>query len=723
MRFVAMWSAVALCVAACGGSGPAGEGGAAAQGTQGLTAQGREQALAEDVWTAVAREGQVFTVAGTQTIRYGADSRWVQRTVTSSGSCTNEFFGSDPAFLTVKGCELLGTAPAPASATDVWTLIAAEGAAFSVTGTLTVRYGLGSNWVQRSVANSGSCSNEFFGSDPMFLSVKRCEVLSQAAPPTPTPTPTPPPTPAGGFAPNTANDGSPLGTNLAGLTYFATQVPFIDIFKTSSPWISGSKAVWDDGRALDVGADGWLRSLQPGQVARTLMLRGSGVYPTGKYIVLHEGAGSMEYVFGWRKIAAESRQGRDVVEATDSAGNFGIYISNVAPGNPLRNIRVIMPGGICGNDPFVHAPAASACPGNYRSFEDVYSSLIFYPVFLERTRKYKALRYMDWMETNLLNQNGTWADRPLLSDARYFGQGGAPLEVMVELANRLNASPWFNMPHRADDDYVRNFAQIVRDRLAPGLKAHIEYSNETWNDSFPVHAYAAQQAAAQGIYLFDNYTSSGRFHARRATQMFDIWSSVFGGNARLVRVLGGQLPSTYLTDVIAGFENAHLKADAIAMNAYFFADGLRDNAEAERFAALSNAQALEEIRTKSLPPVAAEVRAQAALVPKYNLKLLAFEAGNSLWPPAPGRYNPNLIAKLNAIQRDPGMKAVQAQLLNDWFSGGGQLMMHFTDVANYSPQGGWFGSLEYVTQPREQAPKFDALMTFIDSNRNRIPAP
>jgi hypothetical protein len=521
---------------------------------------------------------------------------------------------------------------------------------------------------------------------------------------------------------NTANDGSPLGTNLAGIVYFSTQVPFIDQFKSSAPWFSGDEFSLRDGRPLDLDSNGWVKSLLPGQIAGTVMLVRSGVYPRGKYVVLYEGDGAIKYDFGWRKIEAESSPGRDVVEAATTDGNFGLFITRTNPANHLRNIRALLPGGICGNNVFAHVAAASECPAsNYRSFEQHHVTLIFNPLFLERTRRYKVLRFMDWMETNFENQDGSWAQRPLQSDARWNGQGGVPLEVMTELANRLNAYPWFNLPHRASDDYVRNFAQLARDRLAPALKVYVEYSNETWNPGFVGAIYAEAQSQATGIAVpGDLYTSRIRWHARRAPQIFDVFTSVFDGNARLVRVLGGQAQSTYLTDVVAGFENAHLKADAIGLNAYFELQGVSTDADAERFAALTNKQAFDELRSGALPALAAQVRAQVPLAAKYNLKVVAFESGNSLWPNYPARANPRLLAKLNSIQRDPEMKALYTQFLNDWFSAGAQLLVHFSDISGYSESGGWFGSMEHVAQPRSEAPKHDALMTFIENNRNRI---
>ncbi|MGB5683566.1 MAG: hypothetical protein WBM47_17095, partial [Polyangiales bacterium] len=68
------------------------------------------------------------------------------------------------------------------------------------------------------------------------------------------------------------NRTSAIGSNLAGVVDYSTDMPFVDLFKSSRPWISGSDEKWDDGRPLDLDEYGWVRSLKPGQVARTLML-------------------------------------------------------------------------------------------------------------------------------------------------------------------------------------------------------------------------------------------------------------------------------------------------------------------------------------------------------------------------------------------------------------------------------------------------------------------
>ncbi len=56
--------------------------------------------------TKIANEGESFTVTGTGTVRYGAGTTFIEKTVTGAGQCTNDFFGNDPIVGTGKACYL-----------------------------------------------------------------------------------------------------------------------------------------------------------------------------------------------------------------------------------------------------------------------------------------------------------------------------------------------------------------------------------------------------------------------------------------------------------------------------------------------------------------------------------------------------------------------------------------------------------------------------------------
>ena len=62
-----------------------------------------------------AQEGENFVVPASARVRYGAGDRWVEKIVRGPASCTNEFFGTDPAPHVRKSCTIIGPAPAAAA--------------------------------------------------------------------------------------------------------------------------------------------------------------------------------------------------------------------------------------------------------------------------------------------------------------------------------------------------------------------------------------------------------------------------------------------------------------------------------------------------------------------------------------------------------------------------------------------------------------------------------
>lgn len=137
-------------------------------------------------WSKIADEWKSFSTSGSQIVRFGAGSAWKQKIVSGAGQCTNTFFGGDPVVNVFKSCEVqvaisspAVAPPAPTSAT--WIKVADEYAFFSISGTKIVRYGSGSQWVEKSVSGNAYCNNAYFGRDPIVNVQKRCEVKSEAA--------------------------------------------------------------------------------------------------------------------------------------------------------------------------------------------------------------------------------------------------------------------------------------------------------------------------------------------------------------------------------------------------------------------------------------------------------------------------------------------------------------------------------------------------------------
>ena len=478
---------------------------------------------------------------------------------------------------------------------------------------------------------------------------------------------------------------SAVGTNLAGIADWSTEPPFVDLFKSSRPWFSGNTdGAWDDGRTLDLDEHGWVRSLKPGQIARTLLLWDIEHYPKGKYVVLYEGKGTLDY--GDRSIEPESRPGRHVLAVDPSPKAEGILlnITKTNSADPIRNIRVIMPG-----------------------FERTYEDQIFNPRFLDRIRSYSVLRFMDWALTN----NSTiekWSDRPVRKDARWSVKG-VPFEIMLELARRLEAEPWLTIPHRADDDYVRRLAQLARDRLAPGARVWVEYSNEVWNGAFDQHRDVGQCDAGKS--QSDPYFAALVCYSKRSVEVFRVWREVFGEDqARVIRVLASHAADPPASEKILSYERAFASADVLAIAPYF---GLIATDESQdEIKAMTLEQLLSHTRDNAVPQAIKSASHQAKLAARFGLPLVAYEGGQHFVGVLGGENVEAINELYDSINRDPRMKEIYYTYLVGWKEAGGQLLVHFTSCASYS-KWGRFGALEYLGQPRSEAPKYDALQRFI----------
>lgn len=503
-----------------------------------------------------------------------------------------------------------------------------------------------------------------------------------------------------------SNAQSALGTNLSEFRDWSSEWSTIDVFKQSRPWISGTSAAWETDAPLDLDARGWVRSLRPGQIARTLLLWDGPRYPAGDYVVLYDGEGELEY-FQNTEIVSRS-QGRDVIHLDPEKGGLGIFITRTNARDYLRNIRVLAPGGACSNDPTLSCTHARECaPGRCLSFERHYQRLLFHPVFLRSLAAYSSVRFMNWMATNDSEQE-RFEQRPKPEDSRWTVKG-VPLEIMVELANRIGLDPWFCMPHRANDDYVRSFASYVRDHLDPRLRAYVEHSNEVWNGIFTQHDYAALRGAELALPRErDRFAQQMRWHARRSTEIFALWGGVYGSeSARLVRVMGSWADVPYVSELLLTSFAAHQVTDALAIAPYFGHEPPAATASLEQVFASYLPQQLELARRR--------IQEAAEIARKYGVRLIAYEAGQHLVAPDRDSEDPRLGRLLDAVNRDPRMQMVYERYFDAWRNAGGQMLVHYVNVEGYGRHGRW-GAREHMLQPVTEAPKWSAILAW--SSRN-----
>jgi len=520
-----------------------------------------------------------------------------------------------------------------------------------------------------------------------------------------------------------------LGTNLHGIADWSTQLPFLDAFKFSRQWITqckrgepGCSGSWstNEYEKLDLDEYGWVKSLpapeEPPEYTRvgTLMFRDVERYPGGQYLVTYEGEGTIEYQGDATKDEAASTPGRDVINVTPSKGGIYLLITATDPnknGNYLRNIRVVQ-----------------------AKYEQTYESEIFNPDFLERIKKFQALRFMDWMGTNDSEQ-GEWENRPKLATASYRSKsGGAPVEIMVKLANRLQVDPWFTLPHMATDEYITKFAEIVKDSLDPNLTIYLEYSNEVWNAQFE-----------QFHWVKDNGQISGgktpyQSYGVRTAQMCDLWKGVFAEQSGRVKcVMATHTANPGVAKQVLNCDQWKEAPcykhgiDALAITSYFNGrlgfpqyeqaiESWIDDPNIDEFESalqqLKDGSVLDPSLNKkkhfgSTNEFPKEFQEYSAIAKEKGLELVVYEGGSHVVGIKQVQNNEKLTNFFIELHRQPGFYDRYMEMLNAWQDEEGTrtLFMNFSDIGKPSKWGSW-GVLEYVDQ--ESSPRYDALIDFID---------
>ncbi len=263
------------------------------------------------------------------------------------------------------------------------------------------------------------------------------------------------------------------------------------------------------------------------------------------------GAGSVQNV-SYDAVSNTSKA--DVILGNDVVGNVWLVIKDTyrtgtaAKGSGVSGIRLWRPG---------YATDGSA---------------LFTNEFLTAMRKFKLIRGMDFVSANT-NPQRIWSERTRPNFFGHPGDNGQSWELLVALANAADRDVWLNLPVRADDDYIRKLAQLVKygsdgnmpytsvqanpayPPLKPGLRVYVEYGNEVWNSGpgFKGFGWAlalananrgdvAHPIAFDGVQI-EQYLALRRWIAYRSSFISLAFRDVFGDGAMMgtVRpILGSQ---------------------------------------------------------------------------------------------------------------------------------------------------------------------------------------
>ena len=334
---------------------------------------------------------------------------------------------------------------------------------------------------------------------------------------------------------------------------------------------------------------------------------------------------------------------------------------------------------------------------------------LFLPEFVNSLKPFAALRFMDWLETNhnfgfygdpghhVLN----WADRHVPEDAtqcNFKTKVGCCWEYVAELATVTGKDVWINIPVPASDDYVKNLAVLLKEKLPAKCNIYIEHSNEVWNFGFPQYVYnklAAVDEVKQGNSTLNKDGEKKeevwvhRRHAKRLIEIGNIFRDVFGKDAgtRIRPVYASWQISVkpHYADVLEWVHKTYGDPKrffyALAGAAYY---GVGKDSTGK---APVNAtpQELVKIMREDSDRHHATRQPLQELANKYQLKHFQYEIG----PDVGGGKTENVGNRILS-NRLPEMKELLIHDARDnWFAHGGDLYMYFSHCSAYSRYGAW----------------------------------
>ena len=297
---------------------------------------------------------------------------------------------------------------------------------------------------------------------------------------------------------------------------------------------------------------------------------------------------------------------------------------------------------------------------------------------------------------------------------------------MIELCNRQKIDPWFCLPHLADDEFIRNFAQMVKERLDPPRKIYIEYSNEVWNGQFKQSHYAGEQGVKLGLGSKEKPWEAGwHYTAVRSLEIFGIWEEVFGGHERFVRVLPSQAGNTAVSEGVLGFRDAAEHADALAIAPYMsYSIGRGKTADmGAQMKDWTVDQMLDDFEKTAFADSLERMRRGKALADKYGVKLIAYEGGQHMVAFVKDQELVKKIsATMHACNRHPHMGDMYRRYYDEWAKIGGDVFAVFSSIGQYSNHGAW-GLAEYSDSQPSAYPKLDATLRWAKQHGQLVDLP
>jgi len=495
------------------------------------------------------------------------------------------------------------------------------------------------------------------------------------------------------------------GINLAGLADYGMELAFVDRMKNAREWYTKDNGNPADpfnseqANNLTYRADGY-----PTHVPQTVeghpypqrvvtIWAETDAWVAGEYTVLWEGTGELSWIGGFENMTVTDPH-RLTFDFPNPVGNvLEMTIVESDINDPIRNIRVLMPGT-----------------------EATYQTQPFNQTWLNLLGDFPSVRFMDWGQTNNWGHTEEnaytadlfdWSDRSQMEHYTWAYNKGVPYEMMVLLMNELDIDGWVCVPHRASDDYIQNMAAYFRDNLEAERKLTVEYSNEIWNFLFQHTQWLNTYAGCTNA----TWPSCKMSYVQNC---LDIWTTTFAGQTdRIRRVAGTMLGNSYVgNEMLSALTPGSF--DAIAPTFYFdFTETGKDQLDA--LGASATVADLRPLAREGLQESKVWLTDEKENVADaHNVEMTFYEGGQHLV----GTFGetPDWAQALVDFQRDSAMYNLYNELFDHirTLQEGTQPMelMNFSFIAKRSAQYGSWGILENMAQDFSMipAPKYVSVL-------------
>lgn len=498
-----------------------------------------------------------------------------------------------------------------------------------------------------------------------------------------------------------------IGTNLGGISDYGTELPFVDLMHSCRTWyskdVANSPFDTEHADSMTYRVDGYpthipqtVAGVTQAQKVATIWAITDG-WSGGTYTVLYDGAGALSFGGGITNITQVTPNKITFDYAAQTGNYVEMVIDSSAITNPIRNIRMLMPGS-----------------------EFTYQTQPFNPVWLGKLLVFKSVRFMDWFSTNNWGQpdSYTWDDSTLFgwnerANMDYYtwaNNKGIPYEMAIKLMNDYDLDGWVCVPHRASDAFIDSMATLFKNGVEPQRKITVEYSNENWNWMFGQTQWLNKYGCVnKGI----NWPEGLAPYTQNCLQR---WTNVFAGQLnRIERTVGVQTAWQDVSNRIV-FNISRSLLDAFSPTYYF---GLGETADSTLDTLGANATAADVAywarytRERNEKPWI--LSQKQTIGDSLGLPMVFYEGGQHITP-TPFGTTPTYENALLAVQRDTAMYNMYMEwytFLRTLQSGPNPLrLMNFSFVSGRSAQYGSWGILETMNQDTNvvYAPKYSATL-------------